>query len=841
MTVDITLNGRDLQLDDDRLVRDLAMLRSSSRMAKLGGWLVSVKDQTLIWSDETAAIHGELAGFSPSSMEAALGYHAPEYREPFRRAFAACEKDGTPFEVDLDIITTAGRRVRVRSLGEAVRNASGEITHVTGACQDVSDQKVAATQLQDLDSRLHETLETIANAFFTLDRDWRFTYLNAEAERLLDRPRAALLGRNIWQEFAAAVGTASDREYHRAMNERIATRFDQFYPPLDRWLNAEAHPTREGIAVYFRDVTERHKDAEKHIAQMEGKYRGLLEAAPDAMVVVNQVGEIVLSNLQAEKQFGYGSGELLGRQVTSIIPQGFAERLVADGTRSAAEALVQQIGKGIELSAKRKDGSEFPIEIMLSPLASDEGVLVTAAIRDITVHNRNEAKLLELARLDLLTGLPNRAVFAAAVQKAIAWARNGGPGFAVFYLDLDHFKDVNDTLGHPVGDALLKEVAQRLEANVRETDTVARFGGDEFAILATEIKEPADAGVLAAGLLEIFSEPFSVGGNQIRSGASIGIAIYGVDATGAEMLLSRADVALYRAKEEGRGTYRFFTEAMDADVRTRVALGHDLRDAIGSPQIFLVYQPQVEASTGRIVGVEALARWRHPMRGMISPAEFIPAAETNGLIGALGHWVLWEACRQAGKWREAGIAPGVMAVNLSALQFKTPLELEKDVVAALAASGLPPGMLELEITESLLMAASFANNEVLVRLRASGIRLAIDDFGTGFSSLDYLRQFPMDRIKIAQNFVLDLGTGASTAAGSAAVVKATIGLARELGIDVIAEGVETAEQLRLIKSWRCDEVQGYFFAKPLSPEELVPLLQAGRIVPPAPVELKPAA
>ena len=588
-----------------------------------------------------------------------------------------------------------------------------------------------------------------------------------------------------------------------------------------------------------RDVTVR-KANEQHLAQVEGRYRGLLEAAPDAMIVVKQNGEIVLSNLQAGKQFGYSGDELLGQQVTNIIPQGFAERLVADGTRSAADALAQQIGAGIELSGRRKDGSEFPIEIMLSPLDSDEGILVTAAIRDISVHNRNEAKLLELARFDLLTGLPNRAVFADAVQKAIAWASRGGPGFAVFYLDLDHFKDINDTLGHPVGDALLKEVAKRLKENVREIDTVARFGGDEFAMLGTEIKEPADAGVLAARLLEIFSEPFSVGENKIRSGASVGIAIYGVDATGAEMLLSRADVALYRAKAEGRGIYRFFTEAMDSEVRTRVALGHDLRDAIGSPQIFLVYQPQVDAATGRIVGVEALARWRHPTRGMVSPAEFIPAAETNGLIVALGHWVLWEACRQAGKWREAGIAPGVMAVNLSALQFKTPLELEKDVVAALAAYGLPPSMLELEITESLLMSASPANNELLLRLRASGVRLAIDDFGTGFSSLDYLRQFPMDRIKIAQNFVLELGTTASTAAGSAAVVKATIGLARELGIDVIAEGVETAEQLRLVKSWRCREVQGYFFAKPLSVEDLVPLLQAGRIVPP-PTELKPAA
>lgn len=589
----------------------------------------------------------------------------------------------------------------------------------------------------------------------------------------------------------------------------------------------------------WRDGTVR-KAAERHVAQMEGRYRGLLEAAPDAMIVVNPSGEIVLANLQAGKQFGYGSDELLGRQVTEIIPQGFAERLIADGARSAAEALAQQIGTGIELSARRKDGSEFPIEIMLSPLMSDEGILVTAAIRDITVHNRNEAKLLELARLDLLTGLPNRAVFVAAVQKAIAWARIGGPGFAVFYLDLDHFKDVNDTLGHAVGDALLQEVAKRLEANVRATDTVARFGGDEFAVLATEIREPADAGVLAAGLLESFGKPFSVGESQVTSSASVGIAIYGLDATDAETLMSRADLALYRAKAEGRNTYRFFTESMDTDVRTRVSLGHDLREAIGSPQIFLVYQPQVEASTGRILGMEALARWRHPAIGMISPVEFIPAAEANGLIVALGRWVLWEACRQAGEWREAGIAPGVMAVNLSTLQFKSPLELEKDVFGALAAAGLSPGMLELEITESLLMFKAQANNELLVRLRATGVRLAIDDFGTGFSSLDYLRQFPVDRIKIAQNFVLELGTGAATVAGSAAVVKATIGLARELEIEVIAEGVETAEQLRLVTSWGCHEVQGFLFAPPLRAEDLEPLLRAGRIAP-SPTELEPVA
>ncbi len=702
-------------------------------------------------------------------------------------------------------------------------------------------RKAAEKHVAQMEGRYRGLLEAAPDAMVVVNQAGEIVLLNVQTEKQFGYSRDELLGQKISniipQGFAERLVTDATRSVAEALAQEIGTgielsgrRKDGSEFPIEIMLSPL--DTAEGILVTaaIRDISVR-KAAEKHVAQMEGRYRGLLEAAPDAMVVVNQAGEIVLLNVQTEKQFGYSRDELLGQKITNIIPQGFAERLVTDATRSVAEALAQEIGTGIELSGRRKDGSEFPIEIMLSPLDTAEGILVTAAIRDISVHIRNEAKLLELARFDLLTGLPNRAVFADAVQKAIAWARRGGPSFAVLYLDLDYFKDVNDTLGHPIGDELLKGVANRLKENVRETDTVARFGGDEFAILGTEMKDPAGAGVLAAGLLESFSKPFSVGDNQIRSSASVGIAIYGVDATDAETLLSRADVALYRSKEEGRGIYRFFTAEMDTKMQTRVALGHDLRDAIGSPQIFLEYQPQVEAATGRIVGVEALARWRHPTRGMISPAEFIPVAELNGLIVRLGHWVLWEACRQAAKWREAGIASGFMAVNLSVHQFKTPLELEKDVAAALAASGLPPGMLELEITETLLMSASLAHSEVLARLRAMGVRLAIDDFGTGFSSLDYLRRYPVDRIKIAQNFVLELGTAASTAAGSAAVVKATIGLARELGIDVIAEGVETTEQLRLIKLWRCREVQGYLFARPLSVEDLVPLLQACKIAP----------
>ncbi len=390
------LRSEEQERANQRQAQRQAMSRIAGQVAKIGGWLFSIADQTLTWSDETAAIYEEPAGFSPPTLAAALTYLAPELHEQRLRLFEACITAGTPFDAEMQIVTAKGRRVWVRSIGEAVRGADGKITHVQGALQDISEQKLAAEQIQSLGARLHETLDTITDAFFTLDRDWRFSYVNAAAERMLHRTRAELLGQNIWEQFREAVGTVSDREYHRAMDEGVRVSFEQFYPPLDRWLNAEAHATREGLAVYVRDVTERHKALEEHLARMEGRYRGLLEAAPDAMMVVNQAGEIVLVNLQTEKQFGYARDELLGQQVTRIIPKGFAERLIADGTRTAAEALAQHMGTGIELSARRKDGTEFPIELMLSPLESVEGMLVTVAIRDITTRKTAEEQLVQM-------------------------------------------------------------------------------------------------------------------------------------------------------------------------------------------------------------------------------------------------------------------------------------------------------------------------------------------------------------------------------------------------------------------------------------------------------------
>jgi len=441
-----------------------------------------------------------------------------------------------------------------------------------------------------------------------------------------------------------------------------------------------------------------------------------------------------------------------------------------------------------------------------------------------------ELKISWMARHDALTGLANRTVFAEGLEHEIARAQRDGTTFAVLYLDLDHFKDINDTLGHPIGDLLLQSVAGRLRASVRETDTVSRFGGDEFALIATQLKQPADAAKLAEKVLAMMSEPVSLQDMEIRSGATIGIAVYGSDSADTEALLSHADIALYRAKSEGRGTYRFFTEAMDAEVRTEFMLGAELRDAIASNQLYLMYQPQVDIYTGRITGVEALVRWRHQTRGIVSPGQFIPIAEKSGLIVPLGRWVMRESCRQMREWLDDGVAPPLIGVNLSARQFTAQHELENDIATILQDTGVPPQKVELELTESVLMDASREHRDVLLGLRRAGFRIAIDDFGTGYSSLDYLRRYPVDRIKIAQQFMIDPAEGSGDA-----ILRAAIGLAKELKLEVIVEGVETAQQLQRVKSCGGRDVQGYYFSKPVGAGAMTALLKKGRIrpVPPA--------
>ena len=488
------------------------------------------------------------------------------------------------------------------------------------------------------------------------------------------------------------------------------------------------------------------------------------------------------------------------------------------------------LSASIEFRVLNGDRSRRWVEARYSPVRDKSGRLIEieGIMTDVTERKAAETKILLLARTDPLTGLANRATFAERLHLAFSASRRGGSSFAVLYLDLDHFKDVNDTLGHPTGDLLLQAVAARLVAGVRDLDLVARFGGDEFAILQTDVGDPAIAGTLAEKLRVSVDRPYTFNGNTMHVTASIGIATLGAEIVDSDTMLAQADLALYRAKDEGRDQFRFHTKDLDEEVRERVSLTSDLRDAIERTELELYYQPQVDLASGTIVGMEALARWHHPTRGLIMPSTFISIAEKSGVIIPFGRWVLEEACGQMRRWRDTGIAPPVMAVNISMLQLKNARQFITLVTEVLSKRGLVPGDLELDVTEAILAQVSWARNDVLMDLRKMGVRIAIDDFGTGYSSFDYLRKYHINHIKIARSFI----NSATDDPEYAQTVRAIIGLARDLQIDVIAEGVETAaEREFLVSAGATTKGQGFFFSAAVNEAEASDLLRKGMITP----------
>jgi diguanylate cyclase (GGDEF)-like protein len=437
---------------------------------------------------------------------------------------------------------------------------------------------------------------------------------------------------------------------------------------------------------------------------------------------------------------------------------------------------------------------------------------------DVTEERRKEARIAYMAHHDALTDLPNRALLNEELERALQRVK-AGEMMAVHLVDLDHFKIVNDTQGHPAGDKLLTLVADRLRALRRETDTIARMGGDEFAIIQAGVKHPADAAALANRIIGVASEPYEIDGRQVIIGTSVGIAMAPMDGQSSEELMRNADLALYCAKGEGRGTFHFFEPDMQAQVQIRRALEIDLRKALGAGEFELHYQPTINLSSNEISGCEALLRWHHPERGMIAPATFIPLAEENGFIVPLGEWVIQEACATAARWPESLR----IAVNLSAAQFRS-AGLTTVIVRALATSGIAANRLELEITETSLLQDTTATLAVLHRLRGLGVRIALDDFGKGYSSLGYLQSFPFDRIKIDRSFITDIVDNQ----GSRNIVRAVIGLASGMHMPTTAEGVETREQLEILRAEGCTEMQGFLFSQARPAREIEQLLLPSR-------------
>jgi len=692
----------------------------------------------------------------------------------------------------------------------------------------------ARMALETSEQRFRQLTTTATDGVITTDKSGNILEWNPGAERIFGYGAAEVLGKQVGRLLIPADRQREDDPVLAAGNcsggsilEMEVVRKDGAVITIEVSVSGALLGIRWEIISISRDITKR-KATEQKLQFANLLLKTEMEASPDGILVVDAKGQILLYNQRfaamwrvPQASFEHETDDVLRAHVTALVrnPDEFSSRvkyILSHPEESSEDELETLDGRIIERHS-----------VSLQITASDILGRVWF-FRDVTIRRAADALALRHAYYDVLTGLANRAVFVDAIRQGIATAQRHGKSFAILYLDLDHFKDVNDTLGHPVGDALLRAVAARLLTHTRATDTVARFGGDEFAILASEISGPEDAGLLADKLIATISEPFIVEENTIHSEASIGIELFSPKAQDAETLLSHADVALYRAKVEGRGTYRFFTDAMDKQVRKRVDMSTQLHAALASNELFLLYQPQVDVMTGRIIGLEALVRWRHPTRGIVGPGEFIPIAETSGMIGQLGHFVLLNACRQAKAWLDLGFDFMRISVNVSALQFKSPLALEADVVAVLGETGLPPHLLELELTESVLMVASREHNNILVRLRKIGVKFAIDDFGTGYSSLDYLRRFPADHIKIAQSFILNI----ETELGDASIVRAIIGLAHELNIKVIAEGVENRTQLDLVQSWGCQQIQGFYFSPPLAAQEINVLLSSGGIIHP---------
>jgi diguanylate cyclase (GGDEF)-like protein/PAS domain S-box-containing protein len=459
-------------------------------------------------------------------------------------------------------------------------------------------------------------------------------------------------------------------------------------------------------------------------------------------------------------------------------------------------------------------------------LVAIEGILI-----DIDDRKTAEARVEEATLIDAVTGLASRKAFMEQFDRIFTGARRGAAPFAILYLDIDHFKDVNDVLGHTKGDELLKLVAQRLKGMLHPNDLIARFGGDEFAILQSDVLDPSDAGVFAATIIQTIAVPFDIG-TEIHITASIGISVYSAESANPEEMIKNVDLALYRAKESGRNQYHFHSDELDVAIIERVTMAGDLRLGIGRGELELYYQPQVETASGKIVGIEALVRWNHPKHGLLYPIRFIPIAERSDIIFALGHWVIEESCRQIAQWRKEDLTPPTLAINVSAAQLKLGVEFERMLMHILQRWGIEPHAIEIELTESVLMAATRENNAVVERLRALDISIAIDDFGTGYSSLNYLRRYRVNRLKIAQEFIADLPADLN----DLVIVRAAVSLARELGIEVIAEGVETAAQLNLLTKAGCQYVQGYYFSRPVPAKRAGELLRQG-VLTPAPINL----
>jgi diguanylate cyclase (GGDEF)-like protein/PAS domain S-box-containing protein len=586
----------------------------------------------------------------------------------------------------------------------------------------------------------------------------------------------------------------------------------------------EGHLDSYAFARAIRNLIEREIARQELFIERE-RAQVTLNSIGDAVLSTDLSGNVTYLNVVAERMTGWPRKEAVGHPLSDVFQ-------IIDGTTHNPSpdpmALAVQQNRIVGLKANciliRRDGYECAIEDSAAPIHDRDGRVTGAVIvfHDVRMAQATVFEMTHLAQHDVLTDLPNRMMLNDRLTQAISLARRNHHQLAVLFLDLDDFKHINDSLGHVIGDKLLQAVAERLSACVRKSDTVSRQGGDEFVILLPEVTHSADAAISAAKIITELKKIHSIGEHRVCITASIGVSTYPDNGEDADMLIKNADTAMYHAKQSGRDNCQFFRPDMGLNAVERQSLEGQLRYALERQELLLHYQPKVNLKTGAMTGVEALLRWQHPERGLLLPGQFLTIAEDTGMILAIGQWVLLEACRQTREWLDAGLLVVPVAVNISALEFRSEHFLE-GVQVALKNSSLDSNYLELELTETVLMRYAKSTAYALRQLKGIGVRLAVDDFGTGYSSLSYLTRFPIDALKLDQSFLLDITSGSD----DAIVVSAIVGMGKSLKHRVIAEGVETKEQLTFLQAHGCDEGQGYYFSRPVVAKQFAKLLETG--------------
>ena len=652
--------------------------------------------------------------------------------------------------------------------------------------------------------------------------------VNAALERLTGRPADELVGRPVVEQLAAPAGQAGLADLLRRALARQEGELRLVVACIlrggegDLELRVGALPAAAGsVEALLVEAQRAGEKAMTPASNGESWLAAVMNSVADGIVILDGDGSITWLSHAAERIFDYPRDAAIGASIDLLLPPtgaggGVLDRLVGPDARAAP----------FEVPIRRRSGELIPIEVEASALEQGGRRGIVLVVRDITVRQQTEETLRSLAYHDPLTGLPNRLLFHDRLSQAIERARRQRQMLAVMLVDLDRFKLINDSLGLETGDQVIKGVGERLAQVLRKSDTVARLGGDEFMVLLLGTGGAEAAAKVAQKLLDGLRPPLMVGAHELTTSASIGIALFPHDGDDADGLIKNADNALSRAKEQGRNHYQFYTDDMNATAFERLMLESRLRRALELGELQIHYQPKVSLLDGTVVGVEALLRWSHPDLGLVPPAEFIPLAEETGLIVPIGAWVLQTACEQLKRWRERGHEGLQLSVNLSARQFQE-RNLVATIAAAIAQSGVPPGAVELELTESVIMRDAPETVRRLRELTALGLRLAIDDFGTGYSSLGYLKAFPISALKIDRSFIRDVERDPN----SAALAQAIIALATSLQLKVVAEGVETPGQLALLRGFGCHELQGYLFSRPLKPDDLQRLLEEGRRLP----------